>query len=78
MSMELWSVDYFDPQDFMFLLDGRTLRPKDNTNLSYFNSSEYNKRFAEASTYDRPGPLPGFRHARRQCREERGADRSRS
>ncbi len=50
MSMELWSVDYFDPQDFMFLLDGRTLRPKDNTNLSYFNSSEYNKQFAEAST----------------------------
>jgi peptide/nickel transport system substrate-binding protein len=50
MSMELWSVDYFDPQDFMFLLDGRTLRPRDNTNLSYFDSSEYNKRFAQAST----------------------------
>ncbi len=50
MSMELWSVGYFDPQDFMFLFDGRTLRPKDNTNLSYFDSSEYNKRFAEAST----------------------------
>ena len=43
MSMELWSVDYFDPQDFMFLLDGRTIRPKDNTNLSYFDSSEYNQ-----------------------------------
>ena len=50
MSMELWSVDYFDPQDFMFLLDGRTLRPKKNTNLSYFDSSEYIKRFAQAST----------------------------
>ena len=50
MSMELWSVDYFDPQDFMFMLDGRTLRPRDNTNLSYFDSSAYNKRLAQAST----------------------------
>jgi hypothetical protein len=50
MSLELWSVEYFDPQDFMFLFDGRTLRPKDNTNLSYFDSSTYNHRFARAST----------------------------
>jgi ABC-type oligopeptide transport system substrate-binding subunit len=49
MSLEVWSVDYFDPHAFMFLFDGRTLQPKDNTNVSYFDWSTYNRKFAQAS-----------------------------
>lgn len=50
MSMELWTVAYFDPEAFMFLFDGRTIQPSENTNVSYFDWSAYNRRFAEAST----------------------------
>jgi ABC-type transport system substrate-binding protein len=50
MSMEEWSASYFDPQSFMLLFDGRTLRPRDNTNRSYFDSERYNRRIAQAAT----------------------------
>jgi ABC-type transport system substrate-binding protein len=50
MSMESWTASYFDPQSFMLLFDGRTLRPSGNTNRSYFHSARYNDRIARAST----------------------------
>jgi ABC-type oligopeptide transport system substrate-binding subunit len=45
-----WRHDYFDPYAFLFLVDGSTIRPAGNTNLSYFNSPEYNRRIARAAS----------------------------
>jgi ABC-type transport system substrate-binding protein len=45
-----WRADYFDPNDYLFLLDGRTIRPASNTNVSYFNSPEYNRKLARAAS----------------------------
>jgi ABC-type oligopeptide transport system substrate-binding subunit len=50
MSLEGWHHDYFDPQDYLFLVDGSTIRATGNTNLSYFDSPEYNRRLAEAAS----------------------------
>jgi peptide/nickel transport system substrate-binding protein len=45
-----WLTDYNDPYAFInVLLDGRRIAPKNNTNLSYFNSAKYNGRMARAS-----------------------------
>ena len=44
LTLEGWHMDYFDPYDFIFLLDGTTIRPANNVNFSYFNSSAYNRR----------------------------------
>lgn len=49
MTLEGWHVDYFDPYDFLFLLDGTTIRPANNTNFSYFNHPGNNRRIAEAN-----------------------------
>jgi peptide/nickel transport system substrate-binding protein len=49
MSLEGWHMDYFDPYDFIFLLDGTTIRPANNVNFSYFNSPAYNRKIASAS-----------------------------
>jgi ABC-type oligopeptide transport system substrate-binding subunit len=50
MSLEGWHMDYFDPYDFIFLLDGTTIRPANNVNFSYFNSPAYNKKIAAAAS----------------------------
>jgi ABC-type oligopeptide transport system substrate-binding subunit len=50
MSLEGWHMDYFDPYDFIFLLDGGTIRPANNVNFSYFNSPAYNKKIAAAAS----------------------------
>ena len=50
MSLEGWHMDYFDPYDFLFLLDGGTIRPANNVNFSYFNSPAYNKKIAAAAS----------------------------
>ncbi len=49
MSLEGWHMDYFDPYDFIFLLDGTTIRPANNVNFSYFNSPAYNRKIAAAA-----------------------------
>jgi ABC-type transport system substrate-binding protein len=41
-------VDYFDPYDFIFLIDGTTIRPANNTNLSYFSHPRYDARIKRA------------------------------
>jgi hypothetical protein len=43
-------MDYFDPYDFIFLVDGTTIRPANNVNFSYFNSKTYNRKIARAKT----------------------------
>jgi peptide/nickel transport system substrate-binding protein len=48
--LESWRMDYFDPYDFLFLVDGRTIKPYGNTNLAYFDSRRYNRRIAAASS----------------------------
>jgi peptide/nickel transport system substrate-binding protein len=48
--MRSWRHDYFDPYAFLFLVDGSTIRPAGNTNLSYFNSPEYNRKIARAAS----------------------------
>jgi ABC-type oligopeptide transport system substrate-binding subunit len=43
-----WRADYLDPYGFLFLVDGTTIRPRENTNLSYVNHGPTNRRIAEA------------------------------
>jgi peptide/nickel transport system substrate-binding protein len=50
LSLEGWHMDYFDPYDFIFLLDGTTIRPANNVNFSYFNSPAYNRKIAAAAS----------------------------
>jgi len=50
MSLEGWHMDYFDPYDFIFLVDGTTIRPANNVNFSYFNSPAFNRKIARAKT----------------------------
>jgi ABC-type oligopeptide transport system substrate-binding subunit len=50
LTLEGWHMDYFDPYDFIFLVDGTTIRPTNNVNFSYFNSSAFNKKIARAKT----------------------------
>lgn len=45
-----WRADYFDPRSFFYLADGRTIRPTNNLNLSYFNSTRYNRKIAAAAS----------------------------
>jgi ABC-type oligopeptide transport system substrate-binding subunit len=48
LTLEGWHADYMDPYDFLFLVDGTTIRPANNVNFSYFNSAEYNRKIARA------------------------------
>jgi peptide/nickel transport system substrate-binding protein len=50
MSLEGWAMDYFDPWDFLFVLDGTTIHAANNVNLSYFDSPAYNRKIAAASS----------------------------
>jgi peptide/nickel transport system substrate-binding protein len=50
MSLEGWHMDYFDPYDFIFLVDGTTIRPANNVNFAYFNSPVFNRKIARAKT----------------------------
>jgi peptide/nickel transport system substrate-binding protein len=50
ISLEAWFMDYFDPYDFLFLVDGTTIRPANNVNFSYFNSPAYNRKIAAAAS----------------------------
>ncbi|HET7857435.1 MAG TPA: ABC transporter substrate-binding protein, partial [Gaiellaceae bacterium] len=43
-----WHMDYFDPYDFIFLVDGTTIRPANNVNLSYFHSPSFDRKIARA------------------------------
>src|ERR671925_219053 len=50
LTLEGWHMDYFDPYDFIFLVDGTTIRPANNVNFSYFNSAAFNRKIARAKT----------------------------
>ncbi len=50
LTLEGWHMDYFDPYDFIFLVDGTTIRPANNVNFSYFNSAAFNKKITRAKT----------------------------
>jgi ABC-type oligopeptide transport system substrate-binding subunit len=50
LTLEGWHMDYFDPYDFIFLLDGSTIRPANNVDFSYFNSPAYNRKIAAAAS----------------------------
>jgi oligopeptide transport system substrate-binding protein len=50
MTLEGWHMDYFDPYDFIFLVDGTTIRPANNVNFSYFNSPSFNRKITRAKT----------------------------
>jgi peptide/nickel transport system substrate-binding protein len=49
ITLEGWHLDYLDPYDFMFLLDGSTLRPANNVNFSYFDHQPYIDRLRAAN-----------------------------
>jgi peptide/nickel transport system substrate-binding protein len=44
ITLDGWHMDYLDPYDFMFLLDGSTIRPANNVNFSYFNDPAYDTK----------------------------------
>jgi ABC-type transport system substrate-binding protein len=48
LTLEGWHMDYFDPYDFIFLVDGTTIRPANNVNFSYFNSAAFNRKITQA------------------------------
>jgi peptide/nickel transport system substrate-binding protein len=50
LSLEGWHMDYFDPYDFIFLMDGSQIRPANNSNYSYFNNPQYNRKIAQAAS----------------------------
>jgi ABC-type oligopeptide transport system substrate-binding subunit len=50
LTLEGWHMDYFDPYDFIFLLDGTTIRAANNVDFSYFNSPQYNRKIAAAAS----------------------------
>lgn len=52
MTLEGWHVDYYDPFDFLFLLDGSRLQPANNVNFAYFNDPGYNDRIHAANQLD--------------------------
>jgi ABC-type transport system substrate-binding protein len=52
MTLEGWHVDYLDPFDLLFLLDGSRLQPANNFNFAYFNDPDYNARIRDASQLD--------------------------
>jgi ABC-type oligopeptide transport system substrate-binding subunit len=49
LTLEGWHMDYYDPYDFLFLLDGGTIRPSGNSNMSYYDDPDYRRRLYEAS-----------------------------
>ena len=50
MVLDAWISDYFDPFDSLnALLDGKTITPVGNSNVSYFNDPAYNRRFDAAA-----------------------------
>jgi peptide/nickel transport system substrate-binding protein len=49
MTLEGWHVDYHDPYDFLFLLDGTKLQPQSNVNFAYFNDPGFSARIAAAN-----------------------------
>jgi oligopeptide transport system substrate-binding protein len=50
LTLEGWHMDYFDPYDFIFLVDGTTIRPANNVNFSYFNAAAFNRKITRAKT----------------------------
>ena len=44
-----WIADYPDPLDFLDLFDGTTIRAKNNTDWSYFDSPTYNHKLTAAA-----------------------------
>ena len=60
LSLERRHMDYFDPSNFALLIDGRTIRATDNTNVSYFNSPAYNRKVAHAAGLSGPPRYRAF------------------
>jgi ABC-type oligopeptide transport system substrate-binding subunit len=48
LMLTYWNVEYFDPNDFAFLVDGGTIGPVNNVNLSYFNHPGYVRKLERA------------------------------
>ena len=69
LTLEGWHMDYFDPYDFIFLVDGTTIRPANNVNFSYFNSAAFNRKIT-------PGEDAGWRAALSRVLEPRSGPRS--
>jgi ABC-type transport system substrate-binding protein/endonuclease/exonuclease/phosphatase family metal-dependent hydrolase len=49
ITLEGWLDDYLDPYDTLFLLDGTTIRPAENTDLAYFDDPEFNAKLHAAN-----------------------------
>jgi ABC-type transport system substrate-binding protein len=52
MLLNGWGEDYPDPYDFInILLQGTSIQPDNNVNLSYFNEAKWNQRMDQASSH---------------------------
>jgi ABC-type transport system substrate-binding protein len=71
----LWSrrTDYLDPYDMMRIVDGRTIRPTRNTNLSSFQGPALRPKDRPGERASRPTALPRVRGARRRTHAHRRA-----
>jgi YVTN family beta-propeller protein len=49
-----WIADYPDPMTFLRLLDGRTIRPDNNLDISYFDDPSFNRRLDAADALPSP------------------------
>jgi ABC-type oligopeptide transport system substrate-binding subunit len=70
LTLEGWHMDYFDPYDFIFLVDGTTIRPANNVNFSYVQPQDHPREDA-----GRNGALPGVQQPRPGSRSECGSAR---
>jgi ABC-type oligopeptide transport system substrate-binding subunit len=64
LAVDSHSVEYMDPSQYLdLMLDGRTIRPTENTNRAYFDSPQYEARMDQAgrlsvnARYDAYGKL---------------------
>lgn len=65
-----WRADYLDPYAFLFLVDGTTIRPTENTNVSYINHPPTNRKIAAARRLAGEGHARAFRRLAREVMRE--------
>jgi oligopeptide transport system substrate-binding protein len=49
LALVTWRSNYFDPFDFLYRVDGRSIQPATNVNQSYFDSPRFNRLLAAAN-----------------------------
>ena len=62
MALDSWFVAYPDPANILnYLFDGSSIRATANSNLSYFDDPNYNRKLAAAARLDGPRRYAAYR-----------------